>query len=128
MPLEDAKSGAAIDPVCGMTVNQSSAAGAFEHNGETYYFCSTHCLGKFRESPERFLNQTTAAMPAQPVSIQRVKSGPVSTEATPYTCPMHPEVRQNKPGSCPKCGMALEPLTVTAPREKVEYTCPMHPQ
>jgi len=128
MPLEDAKSGAAIDPVCGMTVNQSSAAGAFEHNGETYYFCSTHCLGKFRESPERFLNQTAAAMPAQAVSIQRVKSGPDSTEATPYTCPMHPEVRQNNPGSCPKCGMALEPVTVTAPREKIEYTCPMHPQ
>jgi P-type Cu+ transporter len=126
--LEDAKSGAAVDPVCGMTVNQSSAAGAFEHHGETYYFCSTHCLGKFRESPERFLNQTAAAMPAQPVSIQRVKSGPDSTEATPYTCPMHPEVRQNKPGSCPKCGMALEPLTVTAPKEKIEYTCPMHPQ
>ena len=126
--MEDAKSGAAVDPVCGMTVNQSSAAGAFEHHGETYYFCSTHCLGKFRESPERFLNHTAAAMPAQPVSIQRVKSGPDSTEATPYTCPMHPEVRQNKPGSCPKCGMALEPLTVTAPKEKLEYTCPMHPQ
>ena len=126
--MDDAKSDAAIDPVCGMTVNQSSAAGSFDYKGKTYYFCSTHCLGEFRENPERFLNQTAVAMPAQPVSIQRVKGGPDSMEATPYTCPMHPEVRQNKPGSCPKCGMALEPLTVAAPKEKIEYTCPMHPQ
>jgi Cu+-exporting ATPase len=127
-PLEDAKSGAAIDPVCGMTVNQSSAAGAFEHKGRTYYFCSAHCLRKFRENPERFLNQSTPAMPAHPVGIQRLKSEPDSTEGSPYTCPMHPEVREPKPASCPKCGMALEPLTVTTPKEKIEYTCPMHPQ
>src|SRR6266849_5166043 len=128
MTLEHAKSGAAIDPVCGMTVRPDSAAGSFEYQGETYYFCSTHCLEKFREDPERFLDQASESMPAQPVSTQRVKSEPDSMEATGYTCPMHPEVRTPKPGSCPKCGMALEPVTVTAPKEKIEYTCPMHPQ
>src|SRR5882672_7119358 len=128
MTFEDAKSGAAIDPVCGMTVLPGSAAASFEYKGETYYFCSTHCLEKFREDPARFLDQASESMPAQPVSIQRVKSESDSTEATGYTCPMHPEVRAPKPGSCPKCGMALEPVTVTAPKEKIEYTCPMHPQ
>jgi len=128
MPLEDAKSGAAIDPVCGMTVRPGSAAGSFEYKGETYYFCSTHCQEKFREDPARSLDQPLESMPAQPVGIQRVKNEPHSMEATPYTCPMHPEVLAPKPGSCPKCGMALEPVTVTAPKEKIEYTCPMHPQ
>ena len=125
--MPDAKSDAAIDPVCGMTVQPASAAGSFDHKGETYYFCSTHCLEKFREDPERFLNQSAESITAQPVGIQRVKREPDSTEAT-HTCPMHPEVRASKIGSCPKCGMALEPLTVTAPKEKIEYTCPMHPQ
>ncbi len=128
MILEHAKSGAAIDPVCGMTVLPESTAGSFEYKGETYYFCSTHCLEKFREDPARFLDHASESMPAQPVSIQRVKSEPDSMEATGYTCPMHPEVRTPTPGSCPKCGMALEPVTVTAPKEKIEYTCPMHPQ
>jgi Cu+-exporting ATPase len=123
MTLEHAKSGAAIDPVCGMTVLPGSAAGSFEYQGETYYFCSTHCLEKFREDPARILDQASESMPAQLVNIQ-----PDSTEATGYTCPMHPEVRAPRPGSCPKCGMALEPVTVTAPKEKIEYTCPMHPQ
>ena len=128
MPLEEAKLGAAIDPVCGMTVLPGSAAESFEYKGETHYFCSTQCLEKFREDPARFLDQASESIPAQPVSIQRVKSEPDSTAATGYTCPMHPEVRAPKPGSCPKCGMALEPVIVTAPKEKIEYTCPMHPQ
>jgi Cu+-exporting ATPase len=104
-----------LDPVCGMTVNPNSAAGSYEHYGQTYYFCSTHCLHKFREDPEKFLNKPTEAKPTLPV-------------AGTYTCPMHPEVRQDKPGSCPKCGMALEPLSVAAPLQRIEYTCPMHPQ
>ncbi|MFS8086150.1 MAG: heavy metal-binding domain-containing protein, partial [Acidobacteriota bacterium] len=64
-----------------------------------------------------------------PISIQPAQTkAPSAKDSASYTCPMHPEVRQPKPGSCPKCGMALEPLTVSLPREKVEYTCPMHPQ
>ena len=114
------------DPVCGMTVKPEAAAGSYEYNGETYYFCSTHCLTKFRENPALFLKKTQATV-SQPVSIQREPKLAAAVAQT-YTCPMHPEVRQDKPGSCPKCGMALEPVNVTAPQQKVEYTCPMHPQ
>ncbi|MDX6384906.1 MAG: P-type Cu+ transporter [Blastocatellia bacterium] len=110
------------DPVCGMTVDPAKAAGSFEHKGQTYYFCGKGCLEKFRADPERFLKP----VPATPVTIQR--SQPKSSAPAEYTCPMHPEVRQDKPGSCPTCGMGLEPATATAPKEKVEYTCPMHPE
>ena len=110
------------DPVCGMTVDPADAAGSFEYNGLTYFFCSLGCLEKFRADPSGFLKPSTAT----PIGIQHApqkKSGKAE-----YTCPIHPEVREPKPGACPKCGMSLEPLTVTAPKDKVEYTCPMHPQ
>jgi P-type Cu+ transporter len=114
----------AIDPVCGMTVDPDRAAGSAEYQGQTYYFCCEHCRNKFREAPEKYLAapQLTTITPLRPHTRT-----PTPT-ADEYTCPMHPEVRQNKPGSCPKCGMALEPLLVTAPKEKTEYTCPMHPE
>jgi Cu+-exporting ATPase len=117
-----------IDPVCGMTVNPEAAAGSYPYNGETYFFCSTHCLHKFREDPERFLNKPTAPVASQPVAIQRRPKPATAPAAQTYMCPMHPEVLQDKPGSCPKCGMSLDPLTITAPEQKVEYTCPMHPE
>lgn len=117
-----------LDPVCSMTVNPKSAAGSHHYHGNTYYFCSTHCLHKFQEDPEKFLNKPTQPKPSEPVGIRR-ESQPVATSvAQTYTCPMHPEVRQDKPGSCPKCGMALESLSVAAPQQKIEYTCPMHPE
>lgn len=113
-----------------MTVDPKSAAGSHEYNRTVYYFCSTHCLNKFREDPERFINKPPVPMTMQPIVIGRTKSNEVSqpTDARIYTCPMHPEVRQNQPGSCPKCGMALESLTVTGSQTKTEYTCPMHPE
>ena len=117
----------AIDPVCGMSVTPESAAGSFEHNGKTYYFCSTHCLQRFREQPERFLDGVERQA-MEPVGIQRTKPATSAPASQTYTCPMHPEVKQSNPGSCPKCGMALEPLGVASPKEKIEYTCPMHPQ
>ena len=124
----DRASEVAIDPVCGMTVNAETAAGSYKYEGQTYYFCSTHCLNNFRESPARFLNKAKEPMPSQPVRIRREPA----TNATPvvhtYTCPMHPEVRQDKQGSCPKCGMALEPVMPLPLKEEIEYTCPMHPQ
>ncbi len=83
-----------IDPVCGMTVNPATAAGKHEYSGKTYYFCSTHCLHKFSADPESALHPKPKA--------------PAPTDVE-YTCPMHPEVIQIGPGSCPKCGMALEP-------------------
>lgn len=114
---------ASVDPVCGMTVNSKSGAGSFEVKGQTYYFCSAHCLTKFRQDPERFIKASTTAEETKPVAIE-----PKRSSQAEYTCPMHPEVKQEGPGSCPKCGMALEPVTISAPKEKVEYTCPMHPQ
>ena len=115
---------AGIDPVCGMTAGPDSAGGSYEYDGQTYYFCSVRCRERFQANPESFLNKTTAA----PAAIQRQLQPAAGTPAQTYTCPMHSEVRQDKPGSCPKCGMALERATVAAPREKIEYTCPMHPQ
>ena len=105
------------DPICGMEVEERSAAGQYEHAGTTYYFCSTPCLERFREAPGSYLGQTRAdegATSLHPDSI--------------YTCPMDPEVRQQEPGPCPKCGMALEPLEIDFKGPPVEYTCPMHPE
>ena len=93
-----------IDPVCGMTVNPERAAGQTEYKGQTYYFCAKGCLERFRADPERFLNRS--ATPAAP-----------ARHDVEYTCPMHPQVRQWSPGSCPICGMALEPVTITAHEE-----------
>jgi Cu+-exporting ATPase len=126
----DEPSDTAIDPVCGMTVSPNTAAGSFEYNGLTYYFCSTHCFAKFQMDPDAFLNEPAVSMMAQPVRIKRAKpaSKANAENGSGYTCTMHPEVRESKPGSCPKCGMALEPATISAPQKKIEYTCPMHPE
>jgi P-type Cu+ transporter len=115
----------AVDPVCGMTVQPGKAAGFFEHEGCTHYFCSTHCLDMFKANPQRFLEQ---AQPndLRPVSIQVEPDGAPSRDIVLSTCPMHPEVRRAGSGSCPKCGMALEPVAPQTEATKVEYTCPMH--
>ena len=103
-----------LDPVCGMTVNPDSAAGSFEYEGKTYYFCSTHCLHRFQQNPESFLNKP-AAVEFQPIGITKTPQ-PVTTQK--YTCPMHPEIIRNGPGSCPICGMALEPLVASLDEEE----------
>src|SRR5829696_1883416 len=113
-----------IDPVCGMSVEPESAAGSYKHEGETYYFCSLSCLEKFRAEPARFINRSESPHVA---SIRSAPQKPTNVSEE-YTCPMHPQVRSAGPGSCPKCGMALEPVTIKAPATKTEYTCPMHPQ
>jgi len=89
------------DPVCGMSVDPHAAKHTAEHGGHTYYFCSAGCRTKFLADPARYLEGK--GMPAAP-----------APEGAIYTCPMHPEIRQVGPGSCPICGMALEPLLVTA--------------
>ena len=104
------------DPVCGMTVDPHKAAGMEVYNGVTYAFCSPHCLAKFR------------ADPAQYVAASHQTHGSAPVAGTVYTCPMHPEVRQDRPGTCPMCGMALEPVMVAAPRTRTTYVCPMHPE
>lgn len=108
------------DPVCGMKVDPSNAAASIEYQGATVYFCSQGCAAKFRAAPQEYLKgkPVTAASPAH---------GEAASHGE-YTCPMHPEIRQASPGSCRKCGMALEPVEVTAPAKRTEYTCPMHPQ
>jgi P-type Cu+ transporter len=111
----------ALDPVCGMTVDPDRAAGSFEYKGQTYYFCSTHCLHRFRENPESFLNKPPTNPPTniapQPIGIGITRQ-PKPIAGQKYTCPMHPEIIRDAPGSCPICGMALEPLTVSLEEEK----------
>jgi Cu+-exporting ATPase len=94
------------DPVCGMKVDPSEAAASMEHHGATVYFCSESCAAKFRAAPEKYVQAKPDAAPPHLAA----KSEPQGK----YTCPMHPEVKQTGPGSCPKCGMALEPREVIA--------------
>ena len=122
-PVAEYTSASVIDPVCGMTVDPQNAAGSFEYEGQTYYFCSTHCLHRFSKNPEQFLQASPHAMQPPLVGISRsqpskavsapttsaVSASPISAEKITYTCPMHPEIVRDKPGSCPICGMALEP-------------------
>ncbi|MBS0552548.1 MAG: YHS domain-containing protein, partial [Proteobacteria bacterium] len=91
----------AKDPVCGMTVKPDSPHVA-THAGHTYRFCSAKCQGKFEAEPERYLKPGPAPAPLSPTES--------AAAVTEYTCPMHPEIRQIGPGTCPKCGMALEPV------------------
>jgi Cu+-exporting ATPase len=114
-----------IDPVCGMEVNPDDAAGTLEYGGRTYFFCNESCLEKFRAEPAQYLaGSPKSSMP----DVLSAGSRPEQADKGGlYTCPMHPEVRQQGPHACPKCGMALEPLTVAARTTKTEYVCPMHP-
>ena len=86
--------GGVLDPVCGMTVDPHTAKHRADHRGHTYYFCSSGCRAKFAADPKKYLG------------ARQAESVP---EGTIYTCPMHPEIRRIGPGSCPICGMALEP-------------------
>jgi Cu+-exporting ATPase len=119
-----AAGGSQKDPVCGMDVIPDQAAGTVEHNGQAYYFCSRHCVTKFKADPERYVSRPAAASPEMPHGSAQA---PHDQDAE-YTCPMDPEVRQKGPGACPKCGMALEPVEAVAPLTRTEYTCPMHPE
>ena len=115
------------DPVCGMDVDPKSAAGSYEYEGKTYFFCSHHCLKKFESDPGKYIADESA--PSRK-SLPREKSANQTADAGEiYICPMDPEVKETKPGSCPKCGMSLEPLTpISKTATKVQYTCPMHPE
>ncbi len=108
----------ATDPVCGMEVEPTTDAPSFVHEGVTYFFCCDHCRERFSTDPSQFLEDHGS----------ETGTDDHSDHGATYTCPMHPDVRQVGPGSCPDCGMALEPVTVQAPRQRTEYTCPMHPE
>jgi Cu+-exporting ATPase len=88
----------------------------YHYADKDYYFCSEYCLQKFKEHPEQYPEKGTSP------SIET--HGGIMA----YTCPMHPEIRQQGPGTCPKCGMALEPMGVPVVATKTVYTCPMHPE
>ena len=104
-----------LDPVCGMTVEPGRAKGGhFDHAGTSYWFCNPKCNAKFAAEPDRYLTPRPLPM--------------TTTSASAYVCPMDPEVRAERPGACPKCGMALEPEDFAGPETHVEYTCPMHPE
>ena len=130
--------------MCGMNVSPASAKHVHEHGGKKYYFCCASCVEKFKGDPSKYLNKPAAfssnlvmlgppagaksSLPqvdgAQPVAT-RGASKPVLAPA--YVCPMCPEVREDKPGACPSCGMALE-REVPVASSRTEYTCPMHPE
>ena len=114
------------DPVCGMNVDPITTVHRHEYNGQTYFFCSHRCLEKFRTEPVRYL----VPAPGHPTQSAQSHHTPLPSvdKGQLYTCPMHPEVRQRGLGSCPTCGMALEPLTSTAPTTRTQYVCPMHPE
>ena len=119
-----AKSPLVKDPVCGMTVDPATARHKAGHAGATYYFCSAGCREKFLAEPERFLAQASAHAGCAHAAheghdhgahghVSSAPAGRAPSKPAPkgaiYTCPMHPEIRQDHPGNCPICGMALEP-------------------
>ncbi|HEY1780087.1 MAG TPA: heavy metal translocating P-type ATPase [Roseiarcus sp.] len=117
MDSAEAASVLAKDPVCGMSVDPATAKHKAEHGGETFFFCSAGCRGKFVAEPARFLAQPTHAPAGASHGHAHHAPEASSPRAAPagavYTCPMHPQIRQDHPGSCPICGMALEPEIAT---------------
>src|SRR5687768_4525021 len=97
-----------LDPVCGMTIAPSDAAGHYDYKGQTYYFCAESCRERFRADPESFLNP-----PEEDAATAAARAAAGAADTREYTCPMDPEIRQIGPGACPKCGMALEPVEVS---------------
>ncbi|HXN34189.1 MAG TPA: heavy metal translocating P-type ATPase [Polyangiaceae bacterium] len=102
-----------VDPVCGMTVDPAKTPWKHQADGITHVFCCAQCR-------DTFVAKATVRRGAS-------SEGPKRSSGN-YTCPMHPEVRHDRPGSCPKCGMALEPLQPAPASTRAQWTCPMHPQ
>jgi P-type Cu+ transporter len=98
-----------LDPVCGMTISPADSVGEVEYRGETYHFCTESCLERFKANPEQFVGDAAGETPAAATDLN-----------AEYTCPMHPEIRQKGPGSCPICGMALEPVHVSSEEQPNE--------
>ena len=117
-----------VDPVCGMTVSPKTAAGSVEYAGRTYYFCNPRCRDKFKANPESYLDrqdevEAETRPPEQPERGEGARpEKPPDTRI--HTCPMHPEVTQQGPGDCPKCGMDLEPAEEEASAEGEDEETP----
>src|SRR5579859_533810 len=111
------------DVVCGMNVNPQTARFSDEYHGQQFYFCGASCQAKFKADPAKYLGtdkQHDHQAATEAWNAEKEKNGS-------YICPMDPEVSSDKPGACPKCGMALEPASPSSVT-KTEYTCPMHPE
>jgi len=120
----------ATDPVCKMEVDESTAI-SVQRNGQAYYFCSDHCRQKFQaaENHESNEKESRCSHDHEAEAKTAIDSSTASHSASAlYICPMCPGVESDKPGSCPKCGMALERATPAHPSSKTTYTCPMHPE
>lgn len=113
-PHPSVDSTTARDPVCGMTVKDPAHAPQQTHRGRRYVFCSPRCAEKFAAAPEQYLQRAPAPTAAQAPGT--------------YVCPMCPDVTADRPGACPKCGMALERAVPAAPATATQWTCPMHPE
>lgn len=104
-----------LDPVCGMTVDPAKCPANLGRQGSRYFSCSQGCAAKPSAEPDKYLKvQPPAASPPPPSAV---------VPYIEYICAMHPEVHKSGPGSCPKCGMALEPASMAAPLTAVQYTC-----
>src|SRR5690349_11174477 len=114
---------AAIDPICGMTVDEATARSA-DRDSKTYYFCSEHCRQAFVNGTAPASGHSCCHGPTPNTVTLQVK--PKSNAA--YFCPMCPGVESDKPGDCPKCGMALDRNPAWRPSSATVYTCPMHPE
>ncbi|MGA8075356.1 MAG: YHS domain-containing protein, partial [Candidatus Acidiferrales bacterium] len=109
-----------MDPVCGMSVQPDKAAARREYAGKTYYFCAEGCAKKFESAPQKYLRveATSGNAPASTAARPPAHSPDSLSSSNSYTCPMHPQIVRPGPGSCPICGMALEPRTATAEEEE----------
>ncbi|PLX61040.1 MAG: copper-translocating P-type ATPase [Sedimenticola selenatireducens] len=123
-----------VDPVCGMTVSDTSEYRS-DFEGTDYYFCSEHCEKRFLDNPSGYLGNKKSQHETGHHHDEKwhgdhaIKGeSPMPKTSGGYTCPMHPEVQTDKPGPCPKCGMALEPMGEPIAATRIEYTCPMHPE
>jgi Cu+-exporting ATPase len=111
---------AAIDPVCGMQVEPGKEAGRFSFQGETYLFCSKHCLHAFSAEPERFLGKKPSAGHGHAGHAHHAPAAVAAPAGARYTCPMHPQILRDAPGDCPLCGMALVPIAGSGPADDGE--------
>ena len=111
-PVSTPASREVVDPVCGMTIDPADAVGHVDYDGQTYYFCAESCLERFTKEPGRYVASGSGVRdPGSEESSSRI---PDPRSPIKYTCPMHPEIVRDGPGACPICGMALEPMTITA--------------
>ena len=132
------------DPVCGMNITEKSAVAFKEWQGVRYGFCSQKCYDSFSADPEKYVTATepvaeTAHACCSPAAgedhskhdhskMKHDHSKMKKESSGTYTCPMHPEIREDGPGSCPKCGMGLELVAPVQSKIETEYVCPMHPE